>query len=97
MFLKIKISFESARPEKGFKNWPLRNVKTKIFILKHCPTISSEMRSMHPFYPILIPNTPYVRLSFTSHCYNGGSKSASERGKKTKFTEDCLSKAQPPP
>ena len=35
-----------------------------IHIAKSFPKIPSEMNSTHPFYPILIPNTPYVKFSF---------------------------------
>ena len=37
------------------------HLKTKIFILKYFPEISSEMSSTHTFYYILIPNTSYVK------------------------------------
>ena len=47
LFVENIFSFEVARLEKGLKN---------ISLLK----MSSEMNSTHPFYPILIANTPYV-------------------------------------
>ena len=37
--------------------------KTKIFIFEYFTKIPSEMNSNDPFYPILIPNTPYVKFS----------------------------------
>ena len=41
----------------------LKNVRTKIYIFEYFPKIPSEMNSTHPFYPILIPNTPHVKFS----------------------------------
>ena len=35
--------------------------KTKILIFEYFPKIPSKMISTHPFYPILIPNTAYVK------------------------------------
>ena len=40
-----------------------KNVKTKIFIFVYFPKFPSEINSTHPFYPILILNTPYVKFS----------------------------------
>ena len=34
---------------------------TKTFIFEYFPKIPSEMNSTHPFYPILIPNTSFVK------------------------------------
>ena len=41
-----------------------QNFKNKIFIFKYFPKNHSEMTSTHPFYPILIPNTSYVKFVF---------------------------------
>ena len=38
-----------------------KKFKTKIFIFEYYPKIPLEMNSTHPFYPILIPNTSYVK------------------------------------
>ena len=38
----------------------LMNFHTNFFL--YFPKIPSEMNSTHPFYPILIPNTPYVKF-----------------------------------
>ena len=43
--------------------------KNKIFIFEYFPKIHSEMNSTHPYYSILIPNTPYV--IFFSFCFRG--------------------------
>ena len=57
-------SFEGARPEKGLKIWPFSKIsKNKIFIFEYFSKIPSEMNSNDPFYPILIPNTPYLKFS----------------------------------
>ena len=52
-FLKAKKYFVLDAP----------NVRTKILIFEYFPKIPSEMISTHPFYPILIPNTPYEKSS----------------------------------
>ena len=44
-------------PEKALKYALFKNL-----ILEYFPKIPSEMNSTHPFYPILIPNTSYVRM-----------------------------------
>ena len=49
--LSLFFSFEGARPEKGIKSWPF---------FKN----PSEINSTHPFYPILIPNIPYVKFLY---------------------------------
>ena len=41
-----------------------KNVNPKILIFEYFSKIPSEMNSTHPFYPILIPNTPYVKFFF---------------------------------
>jgi len=43
-----------------------QNVKTKIFIFEYFPKIPPEIKSNHPFYPILILNTLYVKFSLSS-------------------------------
>ena len=60
-FFEIFFSFEGARPENltFFKIF-----KTKIFIFEYFPKIPSVMNSTHPFYPILIHNTPYIKFRF---------------------------------
>ena len=50
----------------GLKNWSLKKLNPKIFIFEYFPKIPSEMNSTYPIYPILIPNTPYVK--FSSFC-----------------------------
>ena len=48
--------------KKSLKMCPFKKkIQTKIFIFKYFPKIPSEMNSTHPFYPILIPNTLYVK------------------------------------
>ena len=70
-FLKKNISFDGARPEKGLKIWPFSKMsKMKIFIFEYF----SKMNSNYPFYPILIPNTPYVKFSLFFFLVVGGSK-----------------------
>ena len=49
-----------------------KNVKTKILIFEYFQKISSEMNSTYPFYPILMPTTPYVFFFFL---FVGGPKS----------------------
>ena len=39
----------------------LKKIKTKILIFWYYPKIPLEMNSTHPCYPILIPNTSYVK------------------------------------
>ena len=41
-----------------------KKFKTKIFIFEYYPKIPLEMNSTHPFYPILIPNIPYVKFLY---------------------------------
>ena len=41
-----------------FKKFKPKSLSLNIF------QIPSEMNSTHPFYPILIPNTIYVKFSF---------------------------------
>ena len=56
-------SFDGARPENRPQNLTLfKNVKPKIFSFEYFQKIPSEMNSTHPFYPIFIPNTPYVKF-----------------------------------
>ena len=40
---------------------------------KYFPKIPSEMNSTHPFYTILIPNTPYLKSLFFVILFAGGS------------------------
>ena len=42
--------------------------------IRHGLGAFSEMNSTHPFYPVLIPNTPYVKFSFLFILFLGGSK-----------------------
>ena len=49
-------------------------IKTKIFIFIYFSKIPSEMNSNDPFYPILIPNTPYVKFSLFFFLVVGGSQ-----------------------
>ena len=46
--------------------------KTKIFIFEYFSKIPSDMNSNDPFYPILIPNTPYVKFSLFFFLVVGG-------------------------
>ena len=63
-FFEKNFSFEGARPEKGLKIRSFSKIsKTKIFIFEYFSKIPSEMNYNDPFYPILIPNTPYVKFS----------------------------------
>ena len=51
------------------------------------------MNSTHPFYPILIPNTPYVKFLFFLILFVGGPKSAlrGDNIRNKKFSgRDCL-------
>ena len=48
--------------------------KTKILIFEYFSKIPSEMNSNDPFYPILIPNTPYVKFSLFFFLVVGGSQ-----------------------
>ena len=50
----------------------LKSVKTKIFIFEYFPKISSKINFIYPFYPILIPNTPYVNFSLFFFMVLGG-------------------------
>ena len=53
-------------PEKGFKIWPFSKMLT------YFQKVPSEMNSTHPFYPILIPNNPYMwNFYLTSFCLYG--------------------------
>ena len=54
---------------KCLKIWPLSNLRFWIF-----SKIPLEMNSSHPFYPILIPNTPYVIFWFFFILFVGGSQ-----------------------
>ena len=52
-------------PEKCLLKYDLfPKFKTKIFIFEYFPKMPSEMNSLHPFYPIWIPNTSYVKFLF---------------------------------
>ena len=63
-FFEKIFSFEGARPKKGLKIRPFSKIsKTKIFIFEYFSKIPSDMNSNDPFYPILIPNTPYVKFA----------------------------------
>ena len=55
-----------------------QNVKTKILIFEYFPKIPSEMNAMHPFYPILIPNTQYVKFSLFFFLVVGGSQKSKD-------------------
>ena len=57
---------EDAMPEKALNMPSLKKFKTKIFIFEYFPKIPSELNSTHPFYPILIPNTSYVKIFILS-------------------------------
>ena len=48
-----------------------KNVQPKILIFEYFPKISSEMNFVHPFYPVLIPNTPYGKFLFFSFLFLG--------------------------
>ena len=74
-FFEKIISFEGARPEKGIKIYSFQKLqKTKILIFEYFSKIPSEMNSNDPFYPILIPNTPYLKFKFFFFLVVGGSK-----------------------
>ena len=74
-FVEKIFSFEGARPKKGLKIRPFSKIsKTKIFIFEYFSKIPSEMNSNDPFYPILIPNTPYVKFSIFFFLVVGGSQ-----------------------
>ena len=55
-----------------------KNVKTKIFIFKYFLKNPSEMNSNQPFYPILIPNTSYVKFSLFFVLVVGGSQKSNQ-------------------
>ena len=69
-----KISVEGARPQKGLKFDLFQEFYPKIFIFEYFPKIPSKMNSRHPFYPILIPNTPYEKFSLFLFLFVGGSQ-----------------------
>ena len=59
IFGKKKNCFVGVRPVKGIEILSFVNMsKPKSFF-----TIFSKMNSTHPLYPIMIPNTPYVKKS----------------------------------
>ena len=56
-FVENIFIFVGVKPEKGLKFWPFSKIlNTKSSFL----TIFFGNNSMHPFHPILIPNTSYV-------------------------------------
>ena len=62
MYIYIYIyNIEDAMPKKPYNMPFFKKFKTKIFIFEYFPKIPLEMNSTHPFYPILIPNTSYVK------------------------------------
>mgnify|MGYP006975826884 CR=1 FL=1 len=59
-----KCSFDGAWPEKGIKIWPFeKKLKPNLYFWIFSKN-SFRMNSTHPFYPISIPNSTFVKFLF---------------------------------
>ena len=74
-----------------------KGARRKIFIFDIFLTISLEINPTHPFYPILIPNTPYVKF-FEEKNHRGTATKSWEKSRIFRYglPKDFLSTGQKP-
>ena len=66
------IFIEDAMPEKAFKYALFQKISDQNLHFEYFQKISLKMNFTHPFYPILIPKTSYVKIFI--FCSGGSQK-----------------------